>query len=101
MSKRKDQSVKKAGQEFLFQTRYKNDLPSVPFDPKLLRYPHAKDRLYKNFDSSILKQQRYDLIHPEGDQGLSCNPFALGFLEQALKYPNGSSIVLISKIKRL
>ena len=84
--------TRKPGQEFAFQYRYKNELPPVPFDPKLLAYPHGDDRLYKYFESTILKSHKEEYIHPDGDQGLSCNPFELGFLERAMTNPNGLQI---------
>jgi RNA polymerase II-associated factor 1 len=60
-------------------------LPLIPFDPKLLQYPHAVDRHYKYFDYSLLKDHQYELIHPDGDWGIGCNPFEMGYLEQQLK----------------
>lgn len=90
MSKRKanlasQPSTKKIGQEFLYKLRYKNDLPDVPFDPKLLKYPHAQDRHYKYFESSLERCQMAEMIHPDGDQGLGSNPFKLGFLEREFR----------------
>jgi Paf1 len=70
----------------------------VPFDPKLLKYPHPDDRLYKCFESSLMKKHRYDLVHPDGDQGLSCNPFEMGFLERATKNPNGTDFLIQEKL---
>ena len=85
-------NYRKPGQEFAFHFRFKNDLPSVPFDPKLLAYPHGADRLYKYFESTILKSEKEDYIHPDGDQGLGCNPFELGFLERAMRNPTGTNL---------
>ncbi|KAJ3299682.1 RNA polymerase-associated factor, partial [Kappamyces sp. JEL0829] len=78
----------KPGQEFAFNVRYKNDLPAVPFDPKLLAYPHPKDRLYAYKDCTILKEHTYGLIHPDGEQGLPCTSAALAALARAVTHPD-------------
>jgi RNA polymerase II-associated factor 1 len=88
---REKKSTSKPGQDFIYRLRFRNDLPQIPFDPKLLQYPHPPDRHYKYFNFSLLKDHRYELIHPAGEFGVGCNPFAMGFLEQTLKNPNGIS----------
>ncbi|KAJ3325089.1 RNA polymerase-associated factor [Boothiomyces sp. JEL0866] len=84
----KKESQKKVGQDFAFKLRYHCELPPVPFDPVLLKYPHAEDRLYKYKETSLLSNYQYELVHPDGDQGLPCNPFQLGLCEKEFQTPN-------------
>ena len=60
----------------------------MPFDPKLLPYPHQPDRLYKYFENSLLKNKPIELIHPEGENGFPCSPLRLGFAEKMLTNPH-------------
>ncbi|KAJ3276802.1 RNA polymerase-associated factor [Terramyces sp. JEL0728] len=84
----KKETQKKTGQDFAFKLRYHCELPQVPFDPVLLKYPHAADRYYKYKETSLHSNYKYELVHPDGDQGLPCNPFQLGFCEKEFQTPN-------------
>jgi RNA polymerase II-associated factor 1 len=64
-------------------------LPLVPFDPKLLAYPHPQDRLYAYSECSLLKEYKHELIHPEGEQGLPCTAATLVALARAVTHPDG------------
>jgi hypothetical protein len=83
-------TIRKIGDDFAFRLRLKNDLPPVPFDPLLLQYPHPVDRTYKYQKFTLLEKEKHRLIHPEGEQGLPCNMFDMGFLEREMKHPNGT-----------
>jgi hypothetical protein len=47
-----------------------------------------------------LKSQKEQYIHPEGNQGLGCNPFELGYLERAMRNPGGILMKKYSLINR-
>ncbi|KAI8915762.1 RNA polymerase II-associated [Gorgonomyces haynaldii] len=78
MSKQKTQY-----REFLFKTRYKNDLGIIPCDPKLVDFLPA-DRHYRYTDNSIYSNALLSIEVPDGVNGFGCKPLEHGFLERAL-----------------
>ena len=59
---------------FVCNVRFGNDLPSVPFDPKFLKYPFPQDRFIK-FQPTSLDRLQKAVFHVEKDIGVPINLF--------------------------
>jgi len=55
--------------EFICKIKYQNNLPPIPFDPKLLSYPFDKLRFVKYQTISLDKNYKH-LLHTEPDLGI-------------------------------
>ena len=55
---------KKTGKEFIYKTEYSNELPPIPFDPKLLSMSQSELFTFKKLDS------KYTLTHSDLELGL-------------------------------
>ena len=67
--------------------RFSNNLPFIPFDPKLLPYPHTFEKQHRHFNNTLLQSKTIELIHPAGDNGFPCCPLQLGLAEKMLTNP--------------
>jgi len=59
---------------FVCSIRFNNDLPSVPFDPKFVKYPFPNDRFHK-FQPTSLDRLQKPVLHVEKDVGVPINLF--------------------------
>ncbi|KAI8922651.1 RNA polymerase II-associated [Entophlyctis helioformis] len=78
-------TAKKVLQEFVHKVKYRNDLPEIPFDPKLLEYPYPEDRLYRFQANSLYASTPYPLYTADDEAGLPLCPIAHGLIEQAFR----------------
>lgn len=60
---------KASSNEFLCKVRFLNQLPDIPFDPKLLRYPLEDERFFRYSTSTLEKNYKWQM-HTESDYGV-------------------------------
>ncbi|KAJ3184900.1 hypothetical protein HDU85_001590 [Gaertneriomyces sp. JEL0708] len=89
MSKHQPQETKKYGNDWAFRYQYKNDLPNLPFEPKLLKYPFSPDRHYRYKPDSISEKFEFEVCGPDIENGVPCAPLAMGFLEATFRGETG------------
>ncbi len=65
----KDDKKEKKPSEFLCKIKYYNNLPDVPFEPKLLNYPFDPQRFVKYQTTTLEKNYKFTL-HTEPDMGI-------------------------------
>ena len=56
-------------QKFVCPVKYKNDLPELPFDPKLLEYPFDPERHFIYRPTTLEKEEK-QLVLPEPNLGI-------------------------------
>eukprot|EP01114_Cavostelium_apophysatum_P018236 TRINITY_DN5601_c0_g1_i1.p1 TRINITY_DN5601_c0_g1~~TRINITY_DN5601_c0_g1_i1.p1 ORF type:complete len:419 (+),score=94.45 TRINITY_DN5601_c0_g1_i1:78-1334(+) len=56
--------------EFICRTKYSNNLPPIPFDPKLLSYPFDKMRFVRYAATSLDRNMKH-VLHCEPDLGIA------------------------------
>lgn len=67
--KEKPQQQEKKPSEFLCKVKYYNNLPDIPLEPKLLKYPFDPSRLYK-YAATTLEKNNKHVIHTQVDLGI-------------------------------
>ncbi|KAI9105648.1 RNA polymerase II-associated [Phlyctochytrium arcticum] len=90
MSKNRPQELKKYGNDWAFRYVYRNDLPPLPFPPKLLAYPFPADRLYKYEQDSLLNKFYFAACGKDDELGVPCAPLAGGELAEEFLNPGVS-----------
>jgi RNA polymerase II-associated factor 1 len=65
----KEKPQDKKASEFLCKVKYYNNLPDIPLEPKLLRYPFDPSRFYKYAATTLEKNFKHS-IHTEPDLGI-------------------------------
>ncbi|KAJ3336521.1 hypothetical protein HDU93_002660 [Gonapodya sp. JEL0774] len=73
------------GQSFTFRTKYKNNPPPLPFEPKLLKYPFDRDRLNRYVPSELTDNDQLEVWPQDHELGLPVNLFTLGVFERELQ----------------
>ncbi|KAL2915135.1 RNA polymerase-associated factor [Polyrhizophydium stewartii] len=81
-------SSKKVLAEFAYKLKFRNDLPDVPFDPKLLEHPFAEDRLYKYTPNTLHATTPCAMYMPHDDNGMVLGLLANGLLAQEFRRPH-------------
>ncbi|KAI9204435.1 RNA polymerase II-associated [Polychytrium aggregatum] len=72
-------------QEFVCKLKYRNVMPQLPFDPKLLDYPFAADRHYKYQMCPIFDSHPQPLYAPDDFNSCPIDLLSSGFIRKALK----------------
>lgn len=62
---KEENGKRKAGAEFLSRNRYKSHIPTLPFDPKSLKYPFPHDMLYTLKTTTLEKILSYSFAEEE------------------------------------
>jgi hypothetical protein len=57
---------------FVCPLRYKNELPGLPFDPKMLDFPFDADRLFVYRPNTLEKEEKHQIL-TEPDLGVPIN----------------------------
>ncbi|KXS18655.1 hypothetical protein M427DRAFT_29557 [Gonapodya prolifera JEL478] len=73
------------GHNFAFRTKYKNNPPPLPFEPKLLKYPFDRDRLHRYIPSDLADNDQLEVWPQDHELGVPLNLFTLGVFERELK----------------
>ncbi|TPX72376.1 hypothetical protein SpCBS45565_g00475 [Spizellomyces sp. 'palustris'] len=92
MSKHRQQETKKYGNDWAFRYVYCNDLPDLPFQPKLLEYPFPPDRLYRYEPNSLSDKFFFEVCGPDNENGVPCAPLGMGFLEDSFRNPDAKLV---------
>ncbi|KAJ1341717.1 hypothetical protein BSLG_003738 [Batrachochytrium salamandrivorans] len=79
---------KRAIRDFALKVAYRNALPDIPFDPKLLEHPFPEDRHYRYTTNSLYASTPYHVYTADDENGLPLNMLAQGYLENAFRNPH-------------
>ncbi|KAJ3039328.1 RNA polymerase-associated factor [Rhizophlyctis rosea] len=88
MSRHKQQDHRIPGTDWAYKYNFINDLPEVPFDPKLLEYPFPADRIYRYERIPLLDSAPLAISGRDFENGVPVAPFGRGHLLRALQDPN-------------
>ncbi|KAJ3053205.1 RNA polymerase-associated factor [Rhizophlyctis rosea] len=84
----KQQEKKVPGNDWAYKYKFKNDLPDIPFDPKLLEYPFPVDRIYRYQHDPLITQTTLAISGRDLELGVPVAPFKSGWLRRALQQPD-------------
>ena len=73
------------GTEWAYKYKFKNDLPDLPFDPKLLEYPFPVDRVYRYQHDELITSATLAISGRDNELGVPVAPFKSGWLQKALQ----------------
>ncbi|KAM3582191.1 hypothetical protein VKS41_005619 [Umbelopsis sp. WA50703] len=77
------QSTKrKFGSEFLCRVRYRNNLPPLPFAPKLIAMPSVAQRHVKYETTSLVENTQYPLLIDDEEMGMPIDSALIQFLSE-------------------
>jgi hypothetical protein len=73
---------RKFGSEFLCRVRYRNNLPPLPFAPKLIAMPSVAQRHVKYESTSLIENTQYPLLIDDEEMGMPIDSALIQYLSE-------------------
>ncbi|KAG2186625.1 hypothetical protein INT44_002849 [Umbelopsis vinacea] len=73
---------RKFGSEFLCRVRYRNNLPPLPFAPKLIAMPSVAQRHVKYESTSLIENTQYPLLIDDEELGMPIDSALIQYLSE-------------------
>jgi len=73
---------------FICRLRFQNNLPELPFNPKLVEFPFPRDRLYSYKTSQLIENTPYKMLPPDTELGIPLNLIDMKVFEEGPENKN-------------